>query len=88
VLKSFNNYYVGHGAVSDFADIAKQKDYTHIYCAEVLKATKGSGIFTEETRNTFEQKMISLFPDYGCQFMVALSADSVGRELISLSHKN
>ncbi|HVI49259.1 MAG TPA: MBL fold metallo-hydrolase [Chitinophaga sp.] len=88
VLKSFDNYYVGHGAVCDFADMAKQKDYMHIYCAEVLKATKGSGIFTDETRKAFEQKMISLFPDYGCQFMVSLSADRVGRELLSLSHKN
>jgi len=30
--------------------------------------------------------MLTAFPDYGCQFMVALSADRVGKELMSLSH--
>lgn len=86
VLKDFNDYYVGHGSSCDFTAIAKQKKYFLTYCSNVLIATNGTAVFTDDTRKDFEQKMISLFPDYGCQFMIALSADHVAKELLSLSH--
>jgi len=86
VLKNFTSYYVGHGPAGNFTSLAKQKEYFLTYSSNVLKATKGSGIFADDTRKAFEQTMFNLFPDYGCQFMVALSADRVGKELVSLSH--
>lgn len=85
VLKNYPTYYIGHGAECTFEDIARQKSYFITYCAEVLNATSGAGIFTDESKKIFEQKMFSLYPDYGCQFMVSLSADKVGQELITLS---
>jgi glyoxylase-like metal-dependent hydrolase (beta-lactamase superfamily II) len=86
VLKNFNSYYVGHGASCDFNSLLKQKEYFLTYCSNVLKATNGTGLFTDDTRKSFEQTMLAAFPGYGCQFMVALSADRVGSELLSLSH--
>jgi len=86
VLKDFKDYYVGHGSSCDFMSLKKQKDYFLNYCTNVLKATDGTGIFNDQTRKIFEQTMLAVFPDYGCQFMVALSADYVGNELVSLSH--
>jgi hypothetical protein len=85
VLKSFKTYYVGHGSSCDFSTIAKQKEYFLIYCSNVLKTTNGTGIFNDVTRKKFEQTMLAAFPDYGCQFMVALCADRVGKELVSAS---
>jgi len=85
-LKEFKTYYVGHGSHCDFTSISKQKEYFHTYCANLLKATNGTGIFNDNTRKSFEQAMLTAYPDYGCQFMVALSADRVGKELLSLSH--
>lgn len=85
-LKSFDNLYIGHGPTAGFADLLKQKEYLLTYCSNVLIATNGTGFFTDETRQSFEQKMTSLFPGYGCQFMVGLSADRVGQELVNLSH--
>jgi glyoxylase-like metal-dependent hydrolase (beta-lactamase superfamily II) len=82
VLQSYKSYYVGHGSSCDFKAIAKQKEYFLTYCANALKTTHGSGIFTDETKKDFEQIMIEKFPDYGCQFMVGLSAGRVGQELI------
>jgi hypothetical protein len=38
----------------------------------VLKATNGISIFTDETKASFEQEMLSAYPGYGCSFMVAL----------------
>jgi glyoxylase-like metal-dependent hydrolase (beta-lactamase superfamily II) len=87
LLKEFNTYYIGHGAACGFDAIAKQEDYILTYCSNVLKATNNSGIFNDDSRKSFEQSMLSAYPDYGCQFMVALSADRVGTELLSLSHK-
>jgi glyoxylase-like metal-dependent hydrolase (beta-lactamase superfamily II) len=84
VLKNFDKYYVGHGEACDFASLEKQKEYFLTYCANVLKATGGTGIFNDDTRKSFEQTMIEAFPGYGCQFMIALSADHVGKELLSL----
>jgi hypothetical protein len=52
----------------------------------VLKVTNGTGIFNNDSRKAFEQTMLSAYPVYGCQFMVALSADRVGEEMMSLSH--
>ncbi|MEO6454399.1 MAG: Ivy family c-type lysozyme inhibitor [Ginsengibacter sp.] len=86
VLKTFPAYYVGHGSSCDFSAIAEQKEYFLTYCSNVLMATNGTGIFNDETRKAFEQTMFTAFPNYGCQFMVALSADCVGKELLSLSH--
>lgn len=86
VLKDFKTYHVGHGPSCDFSAIAKQKEYFLTYCSNVLIATNGTGIFIDETRKSFEQTMLTAFSDYGCQFMVALSADHVGKELVSLSH--
>jgi glyoxylase-like metal-dependent hydrolase (beta-lactamase superfamily II) len=86
VLKDFKSYYVGHGSPCDFASLTKQRQYFLNYCNNVLKATDGTGIFNDESRKTFEQIMLTIYPDYGCQFMVGLSADSVGKELVSHSH--
>lgn len=86
VLKNFKTYYVGHGSSCNFTSITKQKEYFLTYCCNVLKATGGTGIFTDDTKKSFEQTMLAAFPDYGCQFMVALSADRVGKDLVSLSH--
>ena len=85
VLKPFRTYYAGHGAPCDHGAIAKQQEYFLTYCSGVLKATNGTGIFNDETRRSFEQAMLLAYPDYGCQFMVALSADRVGKELVSLA---
>jgi len=82
VLKSYKSYHVGHGSSCDFNSLAKQKEYFLAYCANALEATGGSGIFTDETKKNFEQVMIEKFPGYGCQFMITLSADRVGKELI------
>lgn len=86
VLREFRTWYVGHGSPCDITSLKKQKDYFLTYCSNVLKATGGTGIFNDESRKAFEQIMLTIFPDYGCQFMVALSADSVGKELVSHSH--
>ena len=85
ILKNFNTYYVGHGATCDFTALQKQKEYFLSYCSHVLKATGGTGIFTDDTRKSFERTMIEAFPDYGCQFMVALSSDRVGKDLLNLA---
>ncbi|MEO5979794.1 MAG: MBL fold metallo-hydrolase [Chryseolinea sp.] len=85
-LRKFDRYYVGHGPACDYADIDRQKSYFDRYCSQILAATGGTGIFNDISRKVFEEKMISLFPDYGCQFMVALSADRVGSELVGASH--
>lgn len=83
ILKDFPTYYIGHGPSCSFASIAKQKDYFLTYCSNILKATSGTAAFTDETRTTFEEMMLSAFPGYGCGFMVALSADRVAKELQS-----
>ncbi len=85
VLNSFKTLFLGHGAPSGFSAIAAQREYFLTYCSNVLIATKGSGVFNDDTRKNFEQLMFSAYPGYGCQFMVALSADKVGKELLSLS---
>ena len=43
--------------------------------------TGGTGIFTEETKAKFEASIVSSYPDYGCQFMISLAAETVGKEL-------
>ena len=86
VLKAFSTYYVGHGASCDFGAIAKQKEYFLTYCSNVLKATNGSGIFNDNTMKEFERSVLAAYPDYGCQFMVGLSAERVGKELLNVSH--
>lgn len=85
VLKSYKTLFPGHGAPSGFSAIAAQREYFLTYCSNILKTTKGSGVFNDDTRKTFEQLMFAAYPGYGCQFMVALSADKVGKELLSLS---
>jgi glyoxylase-like metal-dependent hydrolase (beta-lactamase superfamily II) len=82
-LKQFKTYYIGHGPACDFSDLAAQREYLLRYGANVLAETDGTGIFTDETRKSFEQKMLTMYPDYGCQFMITLSADRVGKELTS-----
>jgi glyoxylase-like metal-dependent hydrolase (beta-lactamase superfamily II) len=82
ILKDYKTYYVGHGESCDVSDISKQKEYFLTYCSELLKATDGSGIFTEDTKKKFEQIILEKYPGYGCEFMVSLSADRVGSELI------
>ncbi|MBO9201022.1 MULTISPECIES: Ivy family c-type lysozyme inhibitor [Niastella] len=82
ILKAYGTYYIGHGAPCDHRAIDKQKEYFITYCAQVLKATNGTGVFTVETKRSFEQAMLAAYPEYGCQFMVALSADTVGKELV------
>ncbi|NML23544.1 MBL fold metallo-hydrolase [Pseudoflavitalea sp. G-6-1-2] len=85
-LKSYESFYVGHGPVCELKDFDKQRAYFLHYCSEVLKATNGTGIFNDETRKQFEQVMLTAYPDYGCQFMVGLSADNVGKELAGHHH--
>ena len=85
VLKNFKTYCIGHGPSCDIDAISKQKEYFLTYCSDVLKHTNGEGVFNDETRKMFEQSIFKKFPDYGCQFMVMLSADRVGKELLSLS---
>jgi len=86
VLKAFDTYYIGHGAPCDYGAIARQESYLLNYCSGVLRSTNGTGIFTDETRASFEQHMLSKYPGYGCSFMVSLSADRVGNELLSCAH--
>lgn len=86
LLKDYPVYYIGHGPSCNYDDIKNQKDYLLTYCSEVLKSTKGTGLFTEETKKNFEQSMSSLFPGYGCEFMVGLSAEKVGQELAGTGH--
>lgn len=85
VLKNYDTYYVGHGPACNYSAITKQRDYFSDYCSEILKATNGTAIFTDETRKKFEETMLSKYPDYGCQFMVGLAAEKVAGELVSLS---
>lgn len=84
-LQSYNTYYIGHGTPCTFEDIHKQKQYMLDYCAEILHATGGSAIFTDETLSMFDQRMTAKYPTYGCQFMVELSAERVAAEIKSLS---
>ena len=83
LLKNYQNYYVGHGPICDFKAIAIQKQYFLTYCSNVLKFTKGTGIFIDETKVLFEQAMVESYPSYGCQFMIGLSAEAVGKELLN-----
>jgi hypothetical protein len=87
ILKEFKSYYVGHGGACNFQDIQRQKEYLLQYCENVLKATHGTAIFTPETKQKFENTMLNLYPDFGCQFMIGLSADKVASELINTNHK-
>jgi glyoxylase-like metal-dependent hydrolase (beta-lactamase superfamily II) len=82
ILKGYATYYIGHGPQCSYEDIARQKNYFLTYCSEVLKSTHGTGVFSDESKKSFEQVMFSLYPDYGCQFMVGLSADRVAHELM------
>lgn len=86
ILKNYQNYYVGHGPTCDFSAIAKQKQYFITYCGELLKATNGTAIFNEQSKQNFESAMIDTFPNYGCQFMIGLAADKVASELRTNSH--
>lgn len=81
-LKKYRTYYIGHGPACDFSAIARQKEYFMTYCAELLKATGGTGVFTEESKKIFETAMLAEYPGYGCQFMVGLSAEKVAAEII------
>ncbi|MBO9730719.1 MAG: MBL fold metallo-hydrolase [Chitinophaga sp.] len=86
-LKDYTSFHVGHGPVCDIKDFDQQRAYFLRYCSEVLKATNGTGIFNDNSRKQFEQVMLTAFPDYGCQFMVGLSADRVGKELAGIHHQ-
>ncbi|MEJ7644858.1 MAG: MBL fold metallo-hydrolase [Chryseolinea sp.] len=81
-LKGYRTYYIGHGKECEFAALQTQKEYFQIYTSEILKATNGSGIFNEESKERFQANMIAHFPSYGCQFMVSLSAEKVASELV------
>ena len=87
LLKEFKSYYIGHGRTCVFADIYNQKEYLLKYCENVLKATNGTAIFTQDNKQQFEKTMLSLYPSYGCQFMVGLSAEKVASELLNKNHK-
>jgi glyoxylase-like metal-dependent hydrolase (beta-lactamase superfamily II) len=87
LLSGYESLHVGHGPSCNASAIQKQTEYFITYCSNVLKATNGTGIFTEESRKQFETEMFGLYPDYGCQFMVSLAADVVGKELASHSVK-
>jgi glyoxylase-like metal-dependent hydrolase (beta-lactamase superfamily II) len=81
ILNGYSTYNVGHGPSCDFAAIGAQREYFLKYCSNVLKFTKGTGVFTDETKSTFVQAMLSNYSEYGCQFMVGLAAETVGEEL-------
>lgn len=84
MLKEYKTYYVGHGEPCGFSQISKQKEYILSYCSNLLKATNGSGIFTDKTKKNFEQVMIKKYSGYGCEFMVGLSAERVAKELTGI----
>ncbi|SHF81870.1 Glyoxylase, beta-lactamase superfamily II [Fodinibius roseus] len=84
-LKNYDTYYVGHGPSCSYPAIAKQKAYLIDYCSEILNATHGTAVFTEESKKQFEETMLSKYPGYGCQFMIGLAAERVESELVSLS---
>lgn len=86
LLRNYGVYYVGHGDPCDFKAIAGQEEYFLTYCAQVLTSTGGTGLFTEETKAEFEKSMVSAYPNHGCQFMISLSAEMVGKELEGKSH--
>jgi len=81
ILKKYNRYYIGHGAPCDFEAIGKQQQYLLDYISEVLKATNGTAVLSEESKALFEKNMLTKYPDYGCQFMVGLAAEKVAEEL-------
>lgn len=83
LLKDYSNYYIGHGDACEFADIEKQEKYFMFYIAEALEATKGSAVFDDNSKAIFEKKIIEAYPEYGCQFMIGLSAEKVAQELKS-----
>lgn len=83
ILKNYETYYIGHGEPCDFSIVEKQKKYFLNYCSEILNATNGTAVFTEDTKAIFEQKMIANYPEYGCQFMVGLAAEKVAAEIKS-----
>jgi glyoxylase-like metal-dependent hydrolase (beta-lactamase superfamily II) len=85
-LKNYPTYYVGHGEPCDFQALARQKEYLLSYCGQLMKATNGTAVFTDATKQQFEAAMLSKYPSYGCQFMVGLAAEKVASELRSLSH--
>ena len=86
LLKNYKTYYVGHGQPCDYSALSRQKEYFFTYCAELLNATKGTAVFSEETKKGFEENMLAKYPGYGCQFMVGLAAEKIAGELKSLSH--
>jgi glyoxylase-like metal-dependent hydrolase (beta-lactamase superfamily II) len=82
LLKAYDAYYVGHGPTCNHEAFAKQKAYFLTYCAELLKHTDGTGVFSDVSKDAFTKSMIGKFPDYGCQFMIGLAADVVAKELV------
>jgi glyoxylase-like metal-dependent hydrolase (beta-lactamase superfamily II) len=81
LLKQYDQYYVGHGSVCNFSALQKQKEYFLTYCGEVLAHTHGTGTFSNESKDAFIKTMTNRYPNYGCQFMIGLAAEVVGREL-------
>ena len=81
LLKQYEQYYVGHGATCTYETLQEQRNYFNTYCGEILKHTKGSGIFSDDTKEAFVKSMLEKYPDYGCQFMVGLAAEVVANEL-------
>lgn len=86
VLRKYQTYYIGHGAPCEHRALDKQRNYLITYCAELLKASGGSSVLNDTEKKLLQESMFSKFPDYGCQFMVGLSADKVAGELVSLSY--
>ena len=80
-LGEYDNYFIGHGPTCTHEDLNNQRRYLEIYCAELLNAAGNSEILDDETKSIFESRMIELFPLYGCQFMVGLSANAVFSEI-------
>jgi glyoxylase-like metal-dependent hydrolase (beta-lactamase superfamily II) len=81
LLKKYNTYYVGHGDPCGYSALSKQREYFLSYCGELLKATNGTAVFNEETRDRFEKNMLAKYPSHGCQFMIGLAAEKVASEL-------
>jgi glyoxylase-like metal-dependent hydrolase (beta-lactamase superfamily II) len=86
VLEQYSTYYIGHGESCGFGALAKQKDYFLSYCSQLLKSTNGTAVFTDQTKKEFETNILAKYPEYGCQFMVALAAEKVAGELRSMNH--
>jgi hypothetical protein len=85
-LSKYDTLYVGHGPASDASLIQKQRQYFGTACTEILEATSGSCVLTDDSRKKYEQRMVARYPDYGFTLTVGFSADALARELVGIKN--